>query len=68
MDGSTHFQFQGQVSLFNDRSSSEREALLLVADERVSKGILTTAPIEDHNRIVYRKSDFMFGDAALDTD
>jgi len=29
---------------------------------------LTTAPLEDHNRVVYRKSDFLFGDAAPDTD
>jgi len=46
----------------------KRDALLLAADERVTRSILTTAPIEDHNRIVYRKLDFMFGDATPDTD
>jgi len=29
MDGSIHFQFQGNASLFSDRSSPERDALLL---------------------------------------
>ena len=63
-----HFQFQGQASLFSDRSSSERNALLLAANERVIRSILSTAPIVDHNWIVYRKSDFMFGNATPDTD
>ena len=66
MDGSMHFQFQGQASLYNDKRSPERDALLLAADERVTRSILTTASIEDHNQIVYRKSDFMFGDATPD--
>jgi len=68
MDESTHFQFQGQASLCSDRSSPEREALLLAADDCITRSILTTAPIKDHNQIVYRKLDIMFGDAAPDTD
>ena len=68
MIGSIHFQFQGQASLFSDRRSPERDALLLVADERVTRSILTTAPLEYHNKVVHKKSDFMFEDAAPDTD
>ena len=68
MDGSMHFQFQGQASLFSDKSSPERDVLLLIADEHVTRSILTTTPIEDHNRIVYRKPDFMFEVATTDTD
>ena len=49
-------------------SSPERDALLLTTDELVIRSILTTALIEDHDRVVYRKSDFMLGDAAPDTD
>ena len=63
-----HFQFQGEASLFSDRSSPERDALLLVADERVTRSILTTAPLEDHSRVAHRKPDFMFEDATNDTD
>ena len=59
---------QGQASLFSDRSTSKRDALLLAADERVTRSILTIALIEDHNRIVYKKPDFMFRDATPDTD
>ena len=29
---------------------------------------LTTAALEDNNRVIYWKPTFMFGDAALDTD
>jgi len=29
---------------------------------------LTTAPLEDHNRVVHQKPDFMFRDATPDTD
>jgi len=45
-----------------------RDALILMADERVTRSKLTTAPLEDHNRLVYRKPEFMFGDATPDTD
>jgi len=63
-----HFQFQGQASLFSDKSSPERDALLPTADERVTRNILIIAPIEDHNRIVYKKLNFMLGDTTPDTD
>ena len=63
MDESIHFKFQGQVSLLSDRSSLERDALLLVADESVTRSILTTAQLEDHSRVMHRKPDFMFRDA-----
>ena len=55
-------------SLFSDRSSAERDALLLIVDECVTRSILTIASIEGHNCIVYQKSNFMFADAAPDTD
>ena len=42
--------------------------MLLTADEHVTGSILTIVPIEDHNRVVYRKSDFILGDTAPDTD
>ena len=29
---------------------------------------MTTAALEDNNRVIYWKPTFMFGDAALDTD
>ena len=62
------FQLQGQASLFSEKNSSERNALILKADECITRSILTTAPLEDHNRIVHRKPEFMLGDATLDTD
>jgi len=68
MDGNVRFQFRGQASPFSDRSTPERDALLLTADESITRSILTTATLEDHNRVVYRKSDFIFGDSAPDTD
>ena len=46
----------------------ERDVLILKADERVTRSILTTTPLEDHNRTVHQKLEFMFGDAAPDTD
>jgi len=62
------FQFLGQDSLFSDMSSSERDALILMVDERVTQSILTTTPLEDHNYMVYQKLNFVFEDAAPDTD
>jgi len=63
-----HFQFQGQVSLFSEWSSTETDALILKTDERVTRSILTTSLLEDYNRIVHQKLEFMFRDAAPDTD
>ena len=68
MDENMRFQFQGQTSLFSERSSTERDTLILKADERVTRSVLTTAPLEDHNRRAHQKSEFMFEDAAPDTD
>ena len=53
---------------FSDRSSPERDAPLLVANEHVTRSILTTALMEDHNWVIYRIPDFMFGDTKPDTD
>ena len=68
MDGNVRFQLQGQASLFSDKSSSARDALILKPDQCVTRSILTIAPLEDHNRVVYRKPNFIYGDAAPDTD
>ena len=68
MNVNARFQIQGQVSLFSERSSPKRDALILTADERVTRSILITASLEDYNRVVYRKLEFMFGDAAPDAD
>ena len=37
-------------------------------DQRTMRSILTTAPLEDCDRKIYRKPGFMFGDVAPDTD
>jgi len=61
--------FSSRIRLLSSAIGVHRKvALLLVADERVTRSILTIALIEDHNWIVYRKLDFMLGDAAPDTD
>jgi len=52
----------------HDSSSSERDVLILTADEHVNLNILTSAPLEDHNRVIYQKSNFVIGDVAPDTD
>ena len=54
--------------LFSERSTPERDTLILTADERITRSILTTAPLEDYNCVVYRKPNFVFGDAAPNTD
>ena len=52
MDRKVRFQFQGEASLFSDKSSSVRDALILTADEHITRSILTTAPLDDHIRVV----------------
>ena len=61
-------QFYGQASLFSEQSVPDRDALIYAGDQRTMRSILTTAPLEDSDRKIYRKSGFMFGDAAPDTD
>jgi len=68
MDRNVHFQFQGQASLFSEKSSPKRDVLTLTADEHVTRSILATAPLKDHNHAEYRKPDFMFRDTAPDID
>ena len=68
LDGNVSLQFQGQASLFSERSAAGRDALIYVGDQRTMRSILTTTPLEDCDRRVYRKPGFMLGDAALDTD
>ena len=68
LDGNASLQFQGQASLFSERSAPGQDALIYAGDQRTMRSILTIAPLEDCDRKIYRKPDFMFGDAALDTD
>ena len=67
-DGNISLQFQGQASLFSERSSLVRDTLIHGGDQYTTRSILTTAPLEDIDRQVYRRPDFMFGDAAPDPD
>jgi len=68
LDGNVSLQFQGQASLFSERSSPAQDTLIHGGDQRTMRSILTTAPLEDFDRRVYRKHGFMFGDAAPDHD
>ena len=68
LDGNVSLQFQGQASLFSERSSPARDTLIYGGDQRTMRSILTTAPLEDSDRRIYQKPDFMFGDAAPDHD
>ena len=68
LDGNVGLQFQGQASLFSERSSPARDTLIYGGDQRTMRSILTTASLEDFDRRIYRKPDFMFGDAASDHD
>jgi len=43
MDESVHFQFQGQSSLFSDRSTPERDALIFGGDQHTLRSILIIA-------------------------
>jgi len=55
--------------MFSERSSPARDTLIYGGDQRTTRSILTTAPLEDFDRKkTYRKPDFMFGDAAPDPD
>ena len=65
-DDNISLQFQGQASLFSERSSVD--TLIHGGDQYTTRSILTTAPFEDIDRRTYRKPDFMFGDAAPDPD
>ena len=68
LDGNVSLQFQGQASLFSERSSLVRDTLIYGGDQHTTRSILTTAPLEDFDRRTYRKPDFMFGDAVPDPD
>ena len=67
LDGNINLQFLGQASLFSERSTPNRDALIHTGDQRTMRSILTTAPLEDCDRKIYQKPSFMFGDAAPDT-
>ena len=68
LNGNVSLQFQGQASFFSERSTPDRDVLIQTGDQRTMRSILTTAPLENRDRKIYRKSDFMFEDAASDTD
>jgi len=68
VNGNISLQFQGQASLFSERSSVVRDTLIHGGDQLTMRSILTTAPLEDIDCRTYKKPDFMFGDAAPDPD
>ena len=68
MDENVHFKFQREATLFSNGSTPERNAFILAGHERTLRVIIFTAVLEGENRIVYRKSEFILGDAAPDTD
>jgi len=68
LDGNISLQFQGQASLFSERSAPGRDILIYARDQRTMRSILTTAPLENCDRKIYWKPSFMFGDVAPDTD
>ena len=68
LDGNVSLQFQGQALLFSEWSIRGRDALIHTGDQHTMRSILTTAPLEDCDQKIDRKSTFMFGDAAPDTD
>ena len=68
MDKNIHFHFEGQALLFSEQSTPKRNALIVGEDERTLRIIISTAVFEVENRTILRKPDFLFGDAALDTD
>ena len=49
MDGNICFQFQGQVSLFSEGSTSARSALILGGDEYTLRIIISTVVLEGEN-------------------
>jgi len=53
MDGNVSLQFQGQTSLFSERSTSDRDVLIQTGDQRTMRSILTTAPLDDRDRKIY---------------
>jgi len=64
LDGNVSLQFQGQSSLFSERITPDHDVLIHTGDQRMMKSILATTPLEDSDRKIYRKLNFMFGDAA----
>ena len=55
-------------SLFSEESTSERNVLILGGDERTLCIIISTAVLEGKNQTIYREPEFIFGDAAPNTD
>jgi len=68
LDGNISLQFQGQASLFSERSTPGRDAPIHTGDQRTMRSILTTAALEDYDRKIYRKPSFIFEDTTPDTD
>ena len=62
MEGYIHFQFQGPAS------TPEQNALILGGNDRILHIIVTTGTLEGDDCTIFRKSDFIFGDATLDID
>ena len=52
---------------FPSRSTPERDALILVRDQRTFRSIMSTVVLEGSNRAVFWKPTFVFEDAAPNT-
>jgi len=63
-----HFQFKGQALLFTEGSTLECNALIMSGDKRTLRTIISMAFFEKENRGILRKPDFLFVDAASNTD
>jgi len=66
--GTSASNFRGRALLLSEKSTPERNTLILGGDKRTLHIIISTAVLEVENWTVYRKSKFMFRDAAPDTD
>jgi len=68
MDGHTHFQFEGESSLFSEGSTPEQDALILTRDQHTLRSINSTSALEGSNMMLFQKPVFMFKDAAPDSE
>ena len=60
------FNFRGKRCYFSDKSTLERNTLILGVDEHTLHIIISAATLEGEDRTIYQKSEVIFGDADLD--
>ena len=59
MDGHTHFQFEGESSLFSEGSTPEQDALILTRDQHTLRSINSTSALEGSNMMLFQKPVFI---------